>query len=96
VVDVGDFTQAADGLPRANWQVPWMECILDDEGKTLLSEPLDALDDPALWHGDVRLAFFFHHMDFGKPLMTPLGSIELPQPTPVPSRLSRIISYETP
>ncbi len=41
-----------------------------------------------------RWAFFFHYLDFGRPLLTPLGPITLPEPTPVPDHLKAIEYYE--
>ena len=42
-----------------------------------------------------RVAFFFHYLDFAKPLLTPVGSAELPEPTDVPPHLAHI-KYEEP
>ena len=42
-------------------------------------------------HGDAcRWVFFFHDLTFDRPLLTPLGPIALPPPTPVPSHLKAI------
>jgi hypothetical protein len=43
----------------------------------------------------VRVVFFFHHLDLHKPLMTPAGSLALPAPKKLPSRLKNIM-YEAP
>jgi hypothetical protein len=45
--------------------------------------------------GKVRYAFFFHYLDFKKPLLTPAGSLPLRQPTNVPAHLQDI-EYESP
>ena len=45
--------------------------------------------------GEVRYAFFFHYLDFAKPLLTPLGSVQLPKPTKLPTHLKGI-KYEAP
>lgn len=45
-------------------------------------QPLD--DDERYW------AFFFHHLDLAKPLLTPAGPIQLPAPTPSPEHLDHI------
>ena len=42
-----------------------------------------------------RYAFFFHYLDFKKPLLTPVGSLPLQKPTDVPEHL-RDIGYESP
>jgi hypothetical protein len=41
-----------------------------------------------------RWAFFFHDLDFERPLLTPLGPITIPDPTPVPNYLKAIEYYE--
>jgi len=48
-----------------------------------------ALDDAGRW------AFFFHCLDFSRPLLTPAGPVTLPPPSPIPQRL-RHIAYEAP
>jgi hypothetical protein len=45
-------------------------------------QPLD--NDERCW------AFFFHHLDLAKPLLTPVGPIPLPAPTPCPEHLHNI------
>lgn len=42
-----------------------------------------------------RCAFFFHYLDFNKPLLTPAASLPLSKPTKAPARL-RDIEYEWP
>jgi hypothetical protein len=44
--------------------------------------PLD--DDERRW------AFFFHYLDLSKPLLTPVGPIQLPAPTRRPAHLKSI------
>jgi hypothetical protein len=45
--------------------------------------------------GKIRYAFFFHYLDFQKPLLTPAGSVPLPKPTKKPAHLKDIM-YESP
>lgn len=45
--------------------------------------------------GRTRYAFFFHNLDFNKPLLTPAGAIPLPKPTKQPAHL-KDIEYESP
>ena len=45
--------------------------------------------------GKIRYAFFFHYLDFKKPLITPAGSLPLPKPTSKPANL-KDIEYESP
>ena len=41
-----------------------------------------------------RWVFFFHDLNFEHPLLTPLGPITLPEPTPLPNHLSEIEYHE--
>ena len=43
--------------------------------------------------GESRYVFFFHYLDFSKPLITPFGEINLPKPTALPARLADIEYY---
>ncbi len=45
--------------------------------------------------GKSRYAFFFHYLDFDKPLLTPLGPVSLPKATLAPNHL-KSIKYEAP
>lgn len=45
--------------------------------------------------GKARFVFFFHYLDFTRPLVTPVGPLPLPRPKPLPARL-RSIRYEAP
>lgn len=45
--------------------------------------------------GENRIAFFFHFLDFEKPLLSPVGPLLLPLETPVPNHLQEI-EYEQP
>ena len=42
-----------------------------------------------------RWAFFFHYVDFRRPLLTPDGPVALPEPSPVREHLKHI-QYEEP
>ena len=43
----------------------------------------------------IRYVFFFHYLDFKKPLMTLAGSLSVPKPTKQPAHLNEI-EYESP
>jgi hypothetical protein len=43
----------------------------------------------------VRFAFFFHNLDFDKPLLSSVGPLDLPRESPMPKHL-RDIQYEEP
>ena len=42
-----------------------------------------------------RWAFFFHYLDCKKPMLTPAGPVDIPEPTPVPAHLEGV-KYESP
>jgi hypothetical protein len=90
---VGDFTQEVEGQPRSNWQVPYDERVLNDAGTAQVGDQF-----PSSIEGDgkdLRFAFFFHYLDFSKPLLSPAGPLGLPAETARPSRL-RFFKYESP
>ena len=45
--------------------------------------------------GEGRWAFFLHSVNLKQPLETPIGAIELPTPTPIPTHLSNV-EYDLP
>lgn len=87
-----DFTQEVDGQPRDNWQVPWLEYLLSDDGET--GEMTTSLG-PLEINNMQRLAFFFHYLDLSRPMLSPAGEISLLEPMSRPNRLS-FIKYEPP
>ena len=95
VFDLSTITQEVPLQPQYNWQVPYMEHILNADGTMILADDLDASRKPELWKGDVRMAFFFHYLDITRPLRTPFGEIPLPKESKLPKRL-KIIKYESP
>jgi hypothetical protein len=95
VLDMTAITQEIPSQPRSNWQVPYMEHLLNPQGTEILADDLQASLRPELWKGDIRLAFFFFFLDTARPLSTPFGEVRLPKETELPERL-RIIKYEPP
>jgi hypothetical protein len=93
--DLLTITQEDSSQPQSNWQVPYMEHILNTEGTKILADDLDASGKSELWKGDVRIVFFFHYLNTAKPLRTPFGEVPLPKESKLPKRL-RIIKYESP
>jgi hypothetical protein len=92
-VDLGGFTQEVPGQRQENWQVPYLECLLDADGTAILADDYAMMTNPAFWRGDVRVAFFFHYLDAARPLRTPFGGVQLPAPSRRPPRL-RMVEYE--
>lgn len=95
VFDLTEITQAVPNQPKLNWQVPWEEKILDGAGERVIADCFAANEKPELWVGNVRMVFFFHNVDFSRPLITPFGRVTLPSESPMPNRLSEI-AYGTP
>lgn len=91
-VDVGQITQELEGQPQGNWQSPWGEKYLDDKGEEIIGDYFDIPTGLAT----TRLLFFFHDINFSKPLLTQDGPINLPRPTSLPARLRDKIKYERP
>lgn len=87
-----DITQQRPGLKQVEWQIPHCARLLDAAGERVLADAAGTCDLIDLWLGDVRMAFFFHHLDPALPLRTPFGEVSLPAPTPLPARL-RCMQY---
>jgi hypothetical protein len=90
-LDLTAITQPTSGLPGNGWQAPVDAHLLDPDGAS--GQPLDpgaarAVPAPA------RLAFFFHFLQLDRPLLTPIGPLQLPAPTPRPPRLA-FLRYTT-
>jgi hypothetical protein len=90
--DFGHITQEVENQPRDNWQVPWDEYLLNDEGT---AGELAPFPSPAQIVGSQRIAFMIYYLDFALPLITPFGNISLLQTTNRPERLS-FIEFDPP
>jgi len=90
--DIGSITQEIPDEPIDNWQVPYDEHYLDQNGEILITPeyPEGMPTDNVL-----RVAFYFHYLDFNKPLNTPVGDIDLIKETNKPERLNFMV-YEPP
>ena len=95
IFNMGDITQEIPGQPRDNWQCPYKEQILSASGDEILADDYEASKRPELWQGDMHVVFFFHYLDFGRPLRTPFGEVPLPAESKLPEWLS-MIEYEQP
>jgi hypothetical protein len=91
-IDPIEVTQEIPDQPRSNWQVSWDEQYLATDG-TQLADPKKPWSQPR--EPNLRLAFFFHYLDFRRPLLTPFGELELPKPKRKPRRLS-FLRYQPP
>jgi hypothetical protein len=93
--DPAKFVQPDLNEPEENWQVAYDERALNESGDVPITESFELSGRPDLLKGDVRLVFFMHYLDPARPLMTPFGTVELPDPSDRPQRLSAI-EYEEP
>lgn len=92
---LGEITQEVLGRDRSMWQAVYEECLLDAAGEKVLADTAAISDRKQGLRGGCRLAFFFHELDFARPLLTPFGPLPLPKPTRRPARL-RLLKYESP
>ena len=94
VFNVGGFTQNIPSEPCSYRQVPYLEQIISASGDEILTKGIEPTDKPELWQGDMRMAFFFHFLDFKRPLATPFGDVWLPAESELPNRLSMFQYYK--
>jgi len=91
-IDIGLITQELKGEESDNWQTPWDEKYLDENGEKVIG---DFAEIPQ-GQKKTRLVFFFHFIDFSKPLLTQSGQLTLIKPITLPLRLKDLINYEKP
>jgi hypothetical protein len=91
-VNVNEITQEISGTDRLDWQSPWDEKYLDEKGEKIIGDFLEQPSESDL----TRIIFFFHNLDFDKPLQTPYGQLKLTQPIDMPRRLNALVKYESP
>jgi hypothetical protein len=87
------ITQEWPGRERSHWQVPYLEHILDASGDQVIVDWERTDKGPEDWKGDVRVVFYFHYLNFDRPLLSPCGELQVPRPVPLPLRLSNKITY---
>lgn len=83
-VRMGDFIQPLPGVKPSSWQVAYDEHLLNRSGTDgfNIHEPQGIRIEM-----DLRMAFFMHYLDLGRPLCSPVGELPLPGETPMPERL---------
>ena len=82
--DLAGITQESPGTTRDNLQVPYDERYLSDTGETVLDQQ-EPGRGPTV--DAARVVFFFHYLELSRPLLSPLGPLELPPPSARPARL---------
>ena len=84
------ITQEQRGLDKMDWQTAYDEKYLNSEGNEIIGDDFEKPNGLTRF----RLVFFFHYLDFNKPLISQYGLIKLKNVTELPERLSKIIEYE--
>ncbi len=84
-IDMGEFTQEAEGLPKIEWQVAYDEKYLNEDGDTVIGYFGDETPGET-----TRVCFYIYFLDINKPLLTPFGPVTLTEPTAMPKRLRKI------
>jgi hypothetical protein len=95
VINIGNFTQEIPGLSQSDWQVPFHEKLLNEEGTKIMVDTLNEKITDELWEGNIRLAFFMY-LNPKIPLTTPFGKYAIANIVKIPERLSSIIKFESP
>ena len=86
-------------IKKSNWQCPYMEQYLNEDGTKKICETYDLPEDDS---APSRISFFIYNeypktlFSKGKPqtLRTPYGEFELSDKEKVPGRLKKIIEFE--
>ena len=91
-IDIGQITQEVKGKSKDDWQSPWDEQYLDEKGEKVIGNDFEIPQEQTR----TRLLFFFHFLDFGKPLLTQFGQVSLTPPSTLPLRLRNLIRYKKP
>jgi len=86
-LNIDDFTQPDETWSKEEQAPPFGEAVLTSDGMSLAELGNRAKE------GDLRLAFFMHCWDPGKPLQSSYGEIWCPPPAPMPERLERLVPY---
>ena len=91
-VDLGQITQESIEIDRMSWQAPYDEIYLNEAGDKMIGDSLNIPENCNY----TRILFFFHYLDFKKPLLTHIGNLDLTNPISIPDRLKNLIIYNKP
>ena len=89
-IDWNNITVPQKGVSKLNWQAPFMEQYLNEEG---CSKICDTYDIPKENVRPCRVAFFIFKVS-AQTLSTPYGDFPLSDTKPLPQRLKNIIEFE--
>ena len=83
-IDMMSFTQKIAGVPKSSWQAPYDEKYLNENGDAVIG---GMFDGNKLSGKTTRVCFYMFYLDINRPLLTPFGSVTLPEPIDMPKRL---------
>lgn len=89
-IDLSRFTLREEDRPEPDWQVPFDEQFLNENGTKVIG---DYFNRGQLSSAATRVVFFLYVEDFSSPLSTPYGEMTLGTPTVIPDRLKEIVSF---
>jgi len=88
-VDMGKFIHPLNNFPKSNWQVPYDEHYLNENGTEVIGG-FCHIPTGILF---TRVAFFIHFVNFDNPLLSQFGKLRLPAESSMPKRLKNLIKY---
>lgn len=91
-VDLNSFAVPEIGVSEMNWQVPYAEQYLNEDGTEKICK---LYEEPQVPENPCRIVFFIYKTD-GKILCTPYGKFSIENPKKLPKRLKRIVEFENP
>ena len=91
-LEISQITQVIKGEERLNWQSPYDEKYLNISNELIG----DWIDEPSLINPGEKIVFFFHHLNFDKPLRTQYGDYEIRGINEPPTWLKELMKYEEP
>ena len=89
-LNIGEIIQEYETQPKENWQVPYSEHLLNNDGKKSIADDYELLCNNSLIKDIFRLTFFFHYLNLNKELLTPFGKITINKIDKLPKRLNII------
>ena len=91
-MEITQITQVIEGEERMNWQSPYDEKYLNFSNEIIG----DWIDNPKSINMGEKIIFFFHELDFLKPLRTQYGDLEISKISEIPKWVNEIMIYEEP
>lgn len=90
-VDASMIVQKDPRFDEDDWQAAYDEHYLNSDGTKIIG---DFINQKTLNTPNTRMVFYMYLESFDIPLSTQYGELEFIDPTELPSRLEKILSYE--